>query len=112
MARKRPALLIFDTFEASAPLDRWVKETLLVALIRQKWLRVVVAGQKVPEPVGGTPWSAEASATVELTLPEPAHWFEFARGFKPGLTLEKVQTAHELARGNSALLYQLLGPEA
>jgi hypothetical protein len=112
IARKRPALLIFDTFEAAAPLDRWVTDTLLVALIRQKWLRVVITGQRVPEPAGGAPWSNEASRAIVLTLPEPLQWFHFAVGFKPDLTLEKVQTAHELARGNSALLYQLLGPEA
>jgi hypothetical protein len=111
IARKQPALLIFDTFEASASLDRWVNETLLVALIRQKWLRVVTAGQKVPEPDGVAPWSAEASRTVVLTLPEPTDWLNFGKGFKPGLTLEQVQTAHLLAKGNSALLYQLLGPD-
>jgi hypothetical protein len=109
--RKRPTLLIFDTYEAAAPLDRWVTETLLVALIRQTWLRVVVAGQHVPEPGGGAPWSSEARAAVPLTLPEAAHWFDFAKGFRPDLTLEKVQVAHELARGSSALLYQMLGPE-
>jgi len=74
-------------------------------------LRVVTAGQKVPEPDGVAPWSAEASRTVVLTLPEPTDWLNFGKGFKPGLTLEQVQTAHLLAKGNSALLYQLLGPD-
>jgi hypothetical protein len=111
IARRRPALLIFDTFEESPPLDRWVKDSLLVALIRQKWLRVVIAGQNVPEPGGGAPWDAEASPTIVLTPPEAAHWFDFGKAFRPGLTPEKVKTAYELAAGNSALLHQLLGPQ-
>jgi hypothetical protein len=109
ITRKRPALLIFDTFEAAEPLDRWVKDTLLVALIRQKWLRVVIAGQNVPES-GGAPWAAEASPPITLALPEAAHWYDFGKEFKPQLTLQEVQTVHRLAAGNSAVLFTIFGP--
>jgi SEFIR domain len=109
IARKRPALLIFDTFEAAGPLDRWVQDTLLVALIRQKWLRIVIVGQMVPEKGVGALWAAEALATLVLNTPSADHWFDFSKIHRPGLTLLEVQTVHKLASGNSALLAQMLG---
>ncbi|MGI8427463.1 MAG: SEFIR domain-containing protein [Actinomycetota bacterium] len=111
IARKRPALLIFDTFEAAGEAEQWVKEHLLVALIRQPWLRVVIAGQHVPERAGAA-WDAEASPAVILTEPGPEHWLTFGQQFKPGVTIDFVREAHKLCGGKASLLGQMLGPSA
>jgi len=108
ISRKRPALLIFDTFEAAGVLDRWVQDTLLVTLIRQKWLRIVIAGQTVPEKTVSTLWGGEALPTLVLNTPSAAQWFDFGRTYRPDLTLQEVQVVHRLALGNSAVLAQLL----
>jgi hypothetical protein len=108
-ARKRPCLLIFDTFEAAGEMQQWVEESLLVSLIRQPWLRVVIAGQHVPAR-GGKAWDAEARETIVLTAPSPSQWFDFGRAFRPDLKLSEVETVHLYARGRGSLMYQLLGP--
>ena len=107
--RARPVLLIFDTFEAAGSSEQWVNEHLLVALIRAPWLRVVIAGQRVPER-GGAPWDTEARPAVVLGLPAPEHWLAFSQPYKPGVTIEFVREAHNLTGGKPSLLAQLLGP--
>jgi hypothetical protein len=107
--RARPALLIFDTFEDAGDAEQWVKEHLLVALIRSPWLRVLIAGQRIPER-GGASWDAEASATIVLSTPAPEHWLAYSQPYKPGITLEFVQQAHQHSGGKPSVLAQLLGP--
>jgi hypothetical protein len=110
-ARCRPALLIFDTFEAAGNAEQWVKDTLLVALIRAKLLRVVITGQHVPER-GGAPWDTEACPAIVLSAPIPEDWLEYGQHHKPRITLEFVRQAHEYCAGKPSLLAQLLGPTA
>src|SRR5262249_57568970 len=59
----RPTLLIFDTFELAGEAERWVKDNLLLDVIRAPWLRVIIVGQRVPTP-HGEPWP-------DLTPPPP-----------------------------------------
>lgn len=55
--RAHPALLIFDTYELAGGEARdWVEKQLLPALLRAPWLRVVIAGQQVPE-FAGAAWA-------------------------------------------------------
>ena len=62
--QKRPALLIFDTYEAAEkPQKDWVERELLTRLIRAPWLRVVIAGQRVPESFDAV-WASTASPTL------------------------------------------------
>ena len=42
--RARPALLVFDTYEAAGEAQDWMEKQLLPSLIRATWLRVVMAG--------------------------------------------------------------------
>jgi hypothetical protein len=107
----RPTLLIFDTFEMVGDAERWVKETLLLSMIRAPWLRIVVVGQRVMKP-HGEPWAGFSSQPVELCAPTPQEWFDYGQPHKPGLTLEFVRQAHAMSGGKSALLAQLLGPAA
>jgi hypothetical protein len=108
--RALPTLLIFDTFELAGDAERWIKETLLLAIIRAPWLRVIVVGQKTAVP-HGQPWAGLSHEPIELRLPTAQEWFEFARTHKPELDLDFVERAHRSCP-KSAVLAQLLGPKA
>ena len=107
--RARPAFLVFDTYEAAGEAQDWVEKQLLPSLIRATWLRVVIAGQRVPE-VAGAVWASVACAPLQLVPPPPAEWFEYGKQYRPGLTLAEVETACRLAGNKASLLAQLLGP--
>ncbi|GAB6039966.1 TIR domain-containing protein [Endothiovibrio diazotrophicus] len=107
--RRRPTLLIFDTYEQAGEAEEWVERRLLPSLIRSPWLRVVIAGQRVPETAGAL-WEAEASRPIPLETPPADDWFEFGRRHNPELAREFVEQACRLTNATSALLAQLLGP--
>ena len=107
----RPTLLIFDTFERAGEAERWVKENLLLSVIRAPWLRVIIVGQRVPNK-HGEPWAGISSERIELRPPTPQEWFEYGQPHRPGLTIEFVRQVHKYAEGKSTLLAQLLGPAA
>ena len=108
--RKRPTLLIFDTYEEAAKTQQdWVEKELLVRVIRAPWLRVVITGQRVPESIGAV-WNLVACATLDLKPPPPVEWFDFGKQHRPDLRLEEVETACRLAKDKASLLAQLLGP--
>lgn len=107
--RAHPALLIFDTYELAGEAQEWVEKSLLQSLIRATWLRVVIAGQQVPDSTGAV-WATVACPTVQLELPPPADWYDYGKRHRPNLKLEEVETVCNLARGKASLLAQLLGP--
>ena len=107
--RARPAFLVFDTYEAAGEAQDWVEKQLLPSLIRATWLRVVIAGQRVPE-FAGAIWASVACAPLQLVPPPPADWFEYGKQYRPDLTLAEVETACDLACNKASLLAQLLGP--
>jgi len=107
--RAHPTLLIFDTYELAGDAQDWIEKQLLPGLIRARWLRVAIAGQKVPEPTGAI-WAAVARPTLQLAPPPPKDWFDYGQQHRPGLTLADVETACRLASDKASLLAQLLGP--
>ena len=107
--RAHPTLLIFDTYELAGDAQDWIEKQLLPGLIRARWLRVSIAGQKVPEPTGAI-WAAVARPTLQLAPPPPKDWFDYGQQHRPGLTLADVETACRLASDKASLLAQLLGP--
>lgn len=107
--RSRPTLLVFDTYEAAGEAQDWVEKQLLPSLIRATWLRVVIAGQRVPKS-GSAIWASVAVAAIPVSPPPPEDWFEFGKQYRPNLTLAEVETACHLARNKASLLAQLLGP--
>jgi hypothetical protein len=107
--RARPALLILDTYEAAGQAQAWVEKELLVRLMRDPWLRVVIAGQCVPDSAGAV-WAKVARAPIELALPPPEAWHAFGQSHKPGVDLDHVRWAHESCRGKASTLMELLGP--
>jgi hypothetical protein len=109
--RARPTLLILDTYERAGNSEDWVEKQLLPRLVRATWLRVVIAGQRVP-PAAGAVWSKEASATVHLVPPLPEDWLAFGEPHKPGITLDFVRQVYEYCSGKSSVLAQLMGPSA
>lgn len=110
--RAQPALLIFDTYELAGGEARdWVEKQLLPFLLRAPWLRVVIAGQQVPD-CAAAAWAYPASAPLRLVAPPPEDWLAFGTPHKPGLTLEFVRQAHAFCGGKASTLAQLLGPAA
>jgi hypothetical protein len=107
--RARPAFVVFDTYEAAGESHDWVEKQLLPSLIRAPWLRVVIAGQRVPESIGVI-WASAARAPLHLLPPPPADWFEYGKQHRPDLTLAIVKTLCLYARNKASLLAQLLGP--
>jgi hypothetical protein len=106
--RARPTLVVFDTYESAGEAQDWVEKQLLPCLIRALWLRVVVAGQHVPEPAGAV-WASAARQPLRLVPPPPADWLEYSKEHHPDLTLDKVEYLCGLARNKAGLLAQLLG---
>jgi hypothetical protein len=106
--RARPALVVFDTYEAAGEAQDWVEKQLLPSAIHATWLRVVIAGQRVPEATGI--WASVARAPLQLVPPPPKDWFEYGKQHRPGLKLAEVKTACRLASNKAGLLAQLLGP--
>jgi hypothetical protein len=109
--RAQPTLLIFDTYEMAGEAQEWVEKSLLQSLIRETWLRVVIAGQQVPD-ASGSVWAAVACPSVQLEPPPPADWYDYGKRHRPNLELAQVETACYLARGKASLLAQMLGPAA
>jgi hypothetical protein len=110
--RGKPALLIFDTYEKVGDAQDWMEKQLLLGLMRNTWLRVVIAGQQVPNPVGAV-WATIARAPLELVPPAPEEWLEFGqRCHKSDITVDLVRKVHELCNGRPALLAQLFGPRS
>jgi hypothetical protein len=107
--RAQPALLMFDTYESAGEAQDWVEKQLLPSLIRAIWLRVVIAGQRVPERTGAI-WEPVASPLVTLKPPPPPDWFEYSKRHRPELTLADVEIACRLAYHKASLLAQMLGP--
>lgn len=106
----KPALLIFDTYEAaSTEAQDWIEKELLPCIIRASWLRVVITGQRVPERLGAA-WDPEASPVINLKSPPAADWFEYGRQHKPDLTMAFVTEVCALAGDRAGILSQLLGP--
>jgi hypothetical protein len=107
--RVRPALLVFDTYEMAGEAEEWVEKQLLPSLVRASWLRVVIAGQKVPSSPGAV-WRDVAHTPIQLNPPPACDWFEFGRRHRAGLKMEEVEVACRLASHRPGLLAQLLGP--
>jgi hypothetical protein len=107
--RAHPTLLIFDTFEMAGETADWIDKQVLPTLIRADWMRVVIAGQKVPDSAGAV-WMQVARPTLQLVPPPAEDWFHYGCQHRSDLTLNDVETACRLASHKSSLLAQLLGP--
>jgi hypothetical protein len=108
----RPALLVFDTYEAAGEARDWVESVLLPHLVSSRWLRVVIVGQTVPERFGST-WESVGAGPLTLQLPSPEDWLTYGRANRgETVNLEFVSLAHQLANGKPSVLAVMLGPGA
>jgi len=105
----RPTLLIFDTFEAAGEADDWVRNSLLLTMMRCPWLRLVISGQRTADS-RGEPWETRGSVLIQLCRPTPEEWWDYGKCGEPDISLEKVRWAYEKFRGQSILLAELLRP--
>jgi hypothetical protein len=106
--RAKPALLIFDTYEAAGEAQDWMEKQLLLRVMRDTWVRVVIAGQTVPEPASAV-WATVARPPLQLMPPPPEEWCAFGRLYNPDINLDFVRQAHQVCKGKASVLAQLLG---
>jgi hypothetical protein len=107
--RAHPALLVFDTYEAAGDAQDWMEKQLLPTVIRATWLRVVIAGQQVPDRTGAI-WESDAAPLISLKPPPPADWLEYASQHHVDVTLDEVEKICRLAANKASTLRQLFGP--
>jgi hypothetical protein len=103
-----PTLLIFDTFEAACEAEDWVRNSLLLAMMRLPGLRLVISGQHTAAS-RGEPWEKHSSGLIQLGRPTPEEWWDYGKCGQPNLSLEHVRWAYESCGGQSFVLAQLLG---
>ena len=104
-----PTLLIFDTFEAAGEADDWVRNSLLLAMMRCPWLRLVITGQRTADS-RGEPWESRSSDLIQLRRPTPEEWWDYGKSGEPDLSLENVRWVYERCLGHSIMLAQILRP--
>ena len=104
-----PTLLIFDTFERAGEGATWVEDELFHELEDAPWLRVVVAGQRLPR-FGDGSAIASIARTIEVRAPTVEDWQQYADRYRPGVSPEAVRTAYDFAGGRATLMAQLFGP--
>lgn len=106
--KAEPTLLIFDTFEsASSAAENWMIRGLLISVVRHRWLRVVVVGQRTVSPFG-EPWAGHSFRPIELGTPTLDDWLEYCRFYNLDLDRELLARMHEHCRGSSSALAQFI----
>jgi hypothetical protein len=105
----QPTVLVFDAYEYAGEAQEWVEKQLLSSLVRERWLRVVIAGQRVPE-VTNAAWAIVARAPLTVKAPPPEEWLAFGQPNRPDITLEFVRQAHQYCGGKASVMAQLCGP--
>jgi hypothetical protein len=105
-----PVLLILDTYEqATDEAKRWVEEQLFRRVLRRDSLRIVLAGQSVPQVDARAPWAHVAFRSELPLISDPAHWCRFRKVI--GLTEyddNDVETLVKAAAGSPRLIRTLL----
>jgi hypothetical protein len=106
--RAHPTLLVFDTYEVIGAAERWIEDQLLPTTIRAEWLRVVIAGQRVPDRTRGG-WDAIAFPTISVPKPSPDDWHIFGLAHDPALQRHFVEQIYTKVDGSVSLLASVLG---
>jgi hypothetical protein len=91
----QPTLLVFDTFEEAGDFGVWVEERVLFEVINRDWLRVVVAGRRLP--TVAMPCSSFAAPPVKVDRLAMHDWLEYGRRFDRHLPKHKVQIIYDVA---------------
>lgn len=105
----KPTVFIFDAFEAGGVCAEWVEKTALLAVPRAPWLRIIIAGQRVPERTGA-PWAHCAAPVIQLRPLAWRPWYRYGRLHWPDLTEEEAQKFHKRFKSKPPLLAQIFGP--
>lgn len=106
-----PTLLIFDSFEVAGEAEDWLRKSLLLAMKRLPWLRLVICGQRTLATMG-EPWETRSSELIQLRKPTPEEWLAFGIVNQPDLTLENVVWACECTssqKNQTSLIAAMLG---
>ena len=102
-----PVLLLLDTYQqATAENQRWVENVLLPRCCRHQGLRVVIAGQQVPEARGVM---APATARMDLLPPQPKDWADFYHRVLGGqpLPLDHFDTLWRGVKGKPSVMREM-----
>ena len=108
---KKPIVMIFDTFNlASSTLADWIGGGFLAEVAEVKNIRVVIAGQSVPNPTIEWEDLAEKHFLNEITDIDAWHLFAQAKGFPYGKG--DLQAFVKLLNGHPKTIFDALESEA
>ena len=105
-----PVLLLLDSFEqAGADARRWVEDQLLPRCRQLPGLRLVLAGQQVPEPIGPLVRLTERRELPPIPDPEP--WCTFYHDVLNGGAIpdDHIRTLVQTAQGSPRAMSEFLG---
>lgn len=105
-----PTVLIFDTYEKAEACADWFERSLLQALPEMPWLRLVIAGQRVPR-TSTAKWRELAYEVCACQPASTQDWIEYGRLHKPQLSAETIENICSVSPP-PFLLAQLLDPSA
>ncbi len=108
---RRPAVLFLDAYEgATDESRRWVEQGLFGLARRFDGLRVIVAGQTVPNVDSSPPWAHLARSHELPPITDPAPWCQYLREVLgvTGVPDDHVATMVKATRGSPRPLGSLL----
>jgi len=102
-----PTLLIFDSFEDAGVVKAWVRNSLLVNMMRCPWLRIVICGRTTLAS-RGEPWETGSYDLIQLRRPTPKDWWHYGIIRDDDLKLAFVNEVYARCKGNSYVLAEIL----
>ena len=103
-----PLLLLFDTYEQASDEARDLVQNLLLGdLEMMPAVRIVIAGQKVPDHTKAI-WAKSVRACALGPIRDPAHWVTYARRHHPRLEPEQIKTLTDATAGQPGLISMLI----
>lgn len=107
--RDQPTLIIVDTYDEvqSREFSDWIQKSILLATIRNKALRVIIAGQKIPEHLS-EPWATHTKL-IRLQAPSCEDWIAFDKTYQKVRDEDFIRKAFQYTEGSASILWQVIG---
>ena len=104
----KPTLILFDTYEqASAEARDFVQSILLADIDKTPAIRIVIAGQMVPEHAK-TLWAKSVRSFPLGPIRNPSHWTAFAQRKYSHVTPEQIKTLTDATGGQPGIIRMLI----
>lgn len=99
-ALKQPIVLLFDTYEKASPEAKELVQNLLLGDLDQTpAVRIIIAGQLVPDHEKAI-WANSVRCFTLGPITDSSHWKRYAKRHHPHLNSEQIETVTEVALGH------------